>query len=95
MSARAGLRSAIERVATVGSLPSDTPEERLRRSALVLCSLLIAALSFIWIATYALLGLWISALIPFAYQVASLVGLALLARTKRFTVYRASQVTMC
>ena len=94
MSVRARWRSAIETAAAIGSLPSDTPEERLRKSALVLCSLLIIALSCVWIATYAALGLWVSALIPFAYQVASLVGLAVLARTKRYTIYRACQVTM-
>ena len=94
MRVRARWRSAIERAAAVGSLPSDTPEERLRRSALVLSSLLVVALSFVWIATYAALGLWVSALIPFAYQVASLAGLRVLARTKRYTIYRACQVTM-
>jgi adenylate cyclase len=60
----------------------------------VLSSLLIAVLSFVRIATYAALGLWISALIPFAYQVATLVGLAVLTKTKRYPIFRASQVTM-
>ncbi len=86
--------TAVGRAAAVGSLPSDTPEERLRKSALVLSSLLITALSFVWVGTYAALGLWRSALIPFAYQVASLAGLAFFARTKRYAVYRASQVAM-
>jgi class 3 adenylate cyclase len=86
--------TAVSRAAAVGSLPSDTPEERLRKSALVLSSLLITTLSFVWVGTYAALGLWRSALIPFAYQVASLVGLALFVRTKRYAAYRASQVAM-
>ena len=86
--------TAVGQAAAVGSLPSDTPDERLRKSALVLSSLLITILSFIWVGTYAALGLWRSALIPVAYQVASLVGLAFLARTKRYAVYRASQVGM-
>jgi class 3 adenylate cyclase len=94
MSVRAWWRPAIERIAAVGSLPSDAPEERLGRSALVLSSLLIAALSCIWIATYAALGLWVSALIPFVFQVATLAGIAFLARTKRYPVFRLSQVTM-
>src|SRR5918995_1706511 len=85
---------AVGQVAAVGSLPSDTPDERLRKSALVLSSLLITILSFIWVGTYAALGLWRSALIPLAYQVASLVGLALFAKTKRYAPYRASQVAM-
>src|SRR5687768_7463272 len=86
--------TAVTRAAAVGSLPSDPPDERLRKSALVLSSLLITTLSFVWVGSYAALGLWRSALIPFAYQVASLVGLALLARTTRYAAYRASQVAM-
>jgi adenylate cyclase len=94
MSFREWASTAVARAAAVGSLPSDTPETRLRKSALVLSSLLITCLSFVWVATYAALGLWGSALIPFAYQVASLAGLAFFARTKRYGVYRASQVAM-
>src|SRR4029450_6561955 len=86
--------TVVGRAAAVGSQPSDTPDERLRKSALVLSSLLITILSFVWVGTYAVLGLWRSALIPFAYQVASLVGLVFLARTKRYAAYRASQVAM-
>jgi len=85
-------RAIVERAASVGSLPSDTPEERLRKSALVLSALLIAIASFVWVGTYAALGLWLSALIPFGYQVASMLGLAFFARTKRYDIYRASQV---
>ena len=88
------LRTTVVRAAAIGALPSDTPDERLRKSALVLSSLLITALSFIWVGTYAALGLWRSALIPLAYQLASLIGLVFLARTKRYGVFRASQVTM-
>jgi adenylate cyclase len=86
--------TAVRRASAVGSLPSDTPDERLRKSALVLSSLLITILSFVWVGTYAALGLWRSALIPLAYQVASLLGLAFFARTKRYSAYRASQVAM-
>ena len=94
MSFREWASRAVGEIAAVGSLPSDTPDERLRKSALVLSSVLITVLSFIWVGTYAALGLWLSALIPFAYQVASLVGLAFFARTKRYGAYRASQVGM-
>jgi adenylate cyclase len=86
--------AAVRRAAAVGSLTTDPPEERLRKSALVLSSLLITILSFVWIGTYAALGLWRSALIPLAYQVASIAGLAYFARTKRYDVYRASQVLL-
>ncbi len=94
MSSNEWMRTAVRKAAAIGSLPSDTPDERLRKSALVLSSLLITALSFIWVGMYAALGLWRSALIPLVYQLASLIGLVFLARTKRYGVYRASQVTM-
>jgi guanylate cyclase len=94
MSFRELVSTAVRRAAAVGSLPSDMPDERLRKSALVLSSLLITVLSCVWVATYAALGLWRSAFIPFAYQVASLVGLAFFATTRRYGAYRASQVAM-
>ncbi|HXL44492.1 MAG TPA: adenylate/guanylate cyclase domain-containing protein [Gaiellaceae bacterium] len=94
MSFRDWAGTAVGQAAAIGSLPSDSPDERLRKSALVLSSLLITMLTFIWVGTYAALGLWRSALIPLAYQVASLVGLAFFARTKRYAVYRASQLAM-
>jgi len=94
MSFRERARRAVAQAAAAGSLLTDSPDERLRKSALVLSSLLITFLSFIWVGTYAALGLWRSALIPLAYQVASLVGLAFFARTKRYSAYRASQVAM-
>jgi hypothetical protein len=94
MSIREWASAAVGRAGAAGSLPSDTPEERLRKSALVASSLLITSLAFIWGATYAALGLWRSALIPLAYQVASRVGLAFFVRTKRYGPYRATQVTM-
>jgi len=94
MSFRDWAGTAVGQAAAIGSLPSDSPDERLRKSALVLSSLLITMLTFIWVGTYAALGLWRSALIPLAYQVASLVGLAFFARTKRYSVYRASQLAM-
>jgi adenylate cyclase len=86
--------AAVRRVAAVGSLPTDPPEKQLRKSALVLASLLITVLSFVWVGTYAALELWRSALIPIAYQVASIAGLGYFARTKRFDVYRASQLLL-
>ena len=88
------VRRAIEKAAAAGALPSDTPDEKLRKSALVAASLLIATCSFVWVGSYAALGLWRSALIPAVYQMASLAGLAFLAKTKRYELYRASQLAM-
>jgi adenylate cyclase len=78
----------------LGGLPSDTEDLRLRKSVLVLSSSLMATVSFLWVGTYAVLGLWLSAAIPFAYQLASATSLYTFARTRRYRLFRASQLLM-
>jgi hypothetical protein len=78
----------------LGASPSDSRELRLRKTVLVLSSSLMATLSFVWVGTYALLGLWVSAAIPFAYQLATGVSLWTFARTRRFQLFRVSQLLM-
>ena len=77
-----------------GALPSDSDELRLRKSVLVLSSTLMASLAFAWVVTYAALGLWTSAAIPAAYQVASAASLYAFARYRRYIVFRESQLLM-
>jgi class 3 adenylate cyclase len=60
----------------------------------VLATLLIVSLATVWVITYASLGLWVSAAIPFGYQVASLVALAAFARSRRFDRFRSIELTM-
>ena len=84
----------MQRLVETGALPSDSPELRLRKSVLVLSSTLMATLAFAWVLTYAVLGLWTSAAIPAAYQVASAVSLYVFARYRRYIVFRESQLLM-
>jgi class 3 adenylate cyclase len=84
----------LRRFAGVGALPSDSEETRLRKSVLVLSSSLMATLAFVWVGTYAALGLWLSAAIPFAYQLASAASIYAFARERRYRLFRASQLGM-
>jgi class 3 adenylate cyclase len=84
----------VDRLAQVGVVGSDSDEVRVRKATLTLTSALITALSVIWVGTYAALGLWLSALIPFAYQLASVASIAAFAWTKRYRFFRASQLGM-
>ncbi len=84
----------LRRLTDLGSLPSDSEELRLRKSVLVLSASLMAAFAFIWVATYAVLGLWLSAAIPFVYQLASATSIYTFARTRRYQLFRASQLLM-
>lgn len=86
--------SWLGRLADVGTLPSDSEELRVRKAVLVLSSALMAGLACIWVITYAVLGLWVSAAIPFVYQLASAVSLYTFARTRRYRLFRRSQLWM-
>jgi adenylate cyclase len=84
----------LERLAEVGALPTDSDELRLRKAVLVLSSVLMSTLAFVWVGTYAALGLWVSAAIPLAYQIASATSIYTFARTRRYILFRRSQLWM-
>ena len=66
----------------------------MRKEVLVLSSLLMATLACAWVVSYAVLGLWASAVIPLAYQAASIASIVTFARTRRYRLFRASQLWM-
>lgn len=84
----------MERLARVGVRPSDSDDLRVRKEVLTLSSSLMASLALIWVGTYAALGLWLSATIPFGYQLASAASIYAFARTSRFRLFRRSQLCM-
>jgi class 3 adenylate cyclase len=84
----------VDRVASVGALPTDSDEDRVRKATLTLLTLLIVPLATIWVVTYGALGLWLSASIPLGYQVLSLASLLWFARTKRYAFFRFSQLLL-
>jgi class 3 adenylate cyclase len=78
----------------LGGLPTDSEELRVRKSVLVLSSTLMATLALVWVGTYAVLGLWLSAAIPLAYMLATAASLSAFARTRRYRFFRVSQLAM-
>ena len=68
--------------------------EELRTSVLVRSAMVMAGLATVWVVTYAALGLWESAAIPFAYQLASAASVYGFLRTRRFVLFRRSQLAM-
>jgi adenylate cyclase len=89
-----GLPDWLRRLTNLGTLPSDSEDVRLRKSVLTLSTVLMATLAFAWVGTYAVLGLWLSAAIPFAYQLASAASVYTFARTHRYRLFRTSQLWM-
>jgi adenylate cyclase len=84
----------IERIARAAALAEDSDELRLRKASLVLSTLLITTLSTVWVTLYFVKDLPLSATIPLAYQVVSLVSVFFFFRTKRFRLFRTSQLVM-
>ena len=88
------LPDLIGRLARIGSLPDDPPDEALKKQTLVLAAGTITALSVIWVVTYGLLGLYVAASIPFAYQIVSIISLIAFAKTHRYRFFRRSELAL-
>ena len=92
--ARGFMLRLVELLSEVGARPEDSRDTRLRHGMLNLGSVLIALLSFVWVVTYLAYGHPLSAAIPAAYQLGTLVGLVVLGRTRRFAPFRTTQLVM-
>ena len=91
---RRALIDLLERLADIGARPEDSHDDRLREGTLILASVAIALVSFVWVGTYAAYGYPVSAAIPATYQVVTAIGLLALYRTKRFDRFRTTQFVM-
>jgi adenylate cyclase len=79
-------------LARIGASPEDGREEALRKETLVLAAVLITALAVAWVVAYAALGLYVSAAIPLAYQIVSVINLVVFAKTRRYRFFRACEL---
>jgi len=86
------LKRVVDRIARVGISERDSPEERIYKEAVNLAALIMSVLACFWVVTYAVLGLWLSSVIPFAYQLVTLSGFVFLARAGRTRAFRRSQL---
>jgi adenylate cyclase len=71
----------LDRAARIGADPADTDEVRLRKTLLVLISVLILPIALLWGAIYLAFGVW-AGLIAWLYLVISLVALVVFSRTR-------------
>ncbi len=80
------------RLRTAGAEPGDSEDLRLKKVVLLFtCGLMIAAAG-IWLALYKILGLPVSASLPFAFQLVSLGTLVIYLWTLNFDAFRALQL---
>ncbi len=84
----------IDRVGDSVALETDNEDERLRKAVMTFSVYLICFGGLFWAVTYGALGLWRSAVVPFAYTALSLLNIALLYRTKRDRFFLLSQLVL-
>jgi len=84
----------IERLANAGSLPSDRPEERLRKAVLVFLASIYCFAGILWGVAYLALGLPFAGCIPLAYSVLSGLSLFYFFRGKRYGMFRFTQLSL-
>ena len=77
----ATIRRRLERLSLIGVVPEDSDDVRVQKVTLTVSAVTVTVLSVFWVVTYLALGRPVSAAIPFAYQVASVVTLIAFART--------------
>jgi class 3 adenylate cyclase len=88
------MRNWFERLGNAGALASDSDEVRLRKATLTYATTLILCLATFWVVIYAALGLYWAAAIPLTYQAVSVITILYFFRTKRFEVFRFSNLLM-
>ena len=88
------LQSWIERLAGAGSLPSDRPEERLRKAVLVFLASIYCFAGVLWGISYFVLGHPFAGSIPLAYSVLSGLSLSYFFRKKRYRIFRFTQLSL-
>jgi class 3 adenylate cyclase len=86
--------NALARLSRLGSLPSDSDEEQLRKATLTLYMLLLNAAAITWGAMYIVLGYGLAAIWPLAYSGLSLLSIVHFWRTKRFDIFRFTQLLL-
>lgn len=81
-------------LAHIGVSAGDTDEVRLQKALLVFSALMMSTLAFAWGAMYFWLGYPIAGSIPSSYAVLSYATIALFAWTRRYQLFRASQLVL-
>jgi len=82
------LLALVDQIARRASVPGDGTDVRTQKTLLVLSALLFMPPSIVWSAVYFVFGEPLSAAIPFAYIILTVLGLATFALTRRFALLR-------
>ncbi len=88
------LSGPLDRLTRFAASPEDSQGEALQKSSLILASLMFIPAGVIWGGVYLFYGEAQAGLIPLGYSLFSLVSLVYLTLTRRYGIYRASQLAL-
>ena len=88
------LQHALSRLQHLSAIGSCSREERLRRGTVVLLSLITSVAGVLWGTSYAVLGLYQVAVVPFAYALIVLASIVLFIILERFGVLAYTQLSL-
>lgn len=80
--------------ATIGATPGETEDERLRRVLLVGATLAVSVLAIFWGLVYIVFGEPLGGAIPLAYTVLSLLSIVMFTVTRRYDIFRFTQLSL-
>ncbi len=86
------IQHLIDRLAALGTLPTDTEEGRLQKALLTFIATLIGLAAVLWGSVYLFLGLYVAGAIPLGYALSSAISLTYLGVTKRYHLFRFIQL---
>jgi adenylate cyclase len=88
------IQQAFPTLARIGSDPNDDDDIRLQKSLLVVCSLLFMFAGFAWGIMYFFFHELLAGAIPFSYGIFSFLSILYFARTRQYSFFRFSQLTL-
>src|SRR4030095_8098140 len=86
--------SFLKSIAAIGSNPTDDESTRLQKSLLVICSFPFMLAGVVWGIMYILFGETRAGLIPLSYSIFSALSMAFFAFTRKFVVFRFTQLLL-
>jgi adenylate cyclase len=92
--ARGLVQQMLARVARIGAEPNDDDDTRLQKSLLVICAFPFMFAGFAWGIMYILFDEPLAGMIPLSYSFISLLSTLYFARTRQYTFFRFSQLSL-
>jgi guanylate cyclase len=88
------MEKIINLISRIGSVPSDSEEQQIQKTLMVSASLMIILPGLIWGLIYYSFGEFVAGSIPLLYCLLSFISLIYLGLTKKFNLYRFSQLIL-